>query len=263
MRILVSSQGQVWAAGSHNGQAATAYLDGNQWVKQVHPELSWGIDYRAVFEDRKGNIWFGGSVDIAQERGQLGGLLQLTDPQGPNQNWVHHHSGNGLKQSNAYGIGQSADGRIWVGGGRLWTYDGQKWEVVQENNLQDYVNEVISVDGLLLVGSRYYGIYEYDDGTWKHYDTESGLISNTIISLYAGNCCAATMAPAGSTNHRGNGSVVPCPTANCLPLPMISLLPIDIYPMTRPRKQSFSTTRKRFPQKEISFLPGRDRTIWG
>ena len=185
VRIIVTSAGQVWAAGSHQGQAATAYLQGNRWVKQLHPELSWGIDYRAVFEDRDGNLWFGGSVDIAKERGQKGGLLQLQDPLGDAQAWVHHHQDNGLKQSNAYGLGQSDDGRIWVGGGRLWAYDGVEWAQVEQPNLQEFVNEVASTDGLLLVGSRYYGVYVYDGQTWQNYDTDSGLISNTIISLYA------------------------------------------------------------------------------
>lgn len=70
VRLITTSRGQVWAAGSHQGQAATAYLDGQTWVMQTHPNLSWGIDYRAVFEDREGNLWFGGSVDIEKEKGQ-------------------------------------------------------------------------------------------------------------------------------------------------------------------------------------------------
>jgi ligand-binding sensor domain-containing protein len=72
IRLLVTSKGQVWAAGSHQGQAATAYLEGDRWVKRSYPQLSWGIDYRAVFEDREGSLWFGGSVDIDKDRGHRG-----------------------------------------------------------------------------------------------------------------------------------------------------------------------------------------------
>jgi signal transduction histidine kinase/DNA-binding response OmpR family regulator len=113
-------------------------------------------------------------------------LIQLKDPLGPDEKLVHHFGNeNGIYQSNAYGIGQSADGRIWVGGGRLWAFDGTVWSAIEEEELQEYVNEIYSIDGLLLVGSRYYGVYLYDGQDWTHYDTESGLISNTIISLYA------------------------------------------------------------------------------
>lgn len=183
--IIVTTAGQVWAAGSHQGVAATAALIDGVWQTQQHPQLSWGIDYRAVFEDKDGSLWFGGSVDIDKNKGHLGGVLQLKNPQGERQNWFHHHSQNGLNQSNAYGIGQSTDGRIWVGGGRLFVYDGNTWERAEQDELQEFVNEVFSTDGLLLVGSRFYGIYLNDGNSWRHFDSDSGLISNNIISLYA------------------------------------------------------------------------------
>ncbi len=186
VRMIMTSRGQVWAAGSHQGVAATAFFQDGRWHRQTHPRLSWGIDYRAVFEDRDGALWFGGSVDIAKDKGHIGGVLQLLDPKAPTLTWVHHENAqNGLSQSNAYGIGQSKDGRIWLGGGKLFVYDGIKWERAEQENLQEFVNEVFSRDGLLLVGSRYYGIYVHDGQTWRQFDTDSGLISNTIISLYA------------------------------------------------------------------------------
>ncbi len=186
VKIKVSSKGQVWAAGSHKGVAATALLKGNHWDRHLHPQLSWGIDYRAVFEAKNGSIWFGASVDIAPDKGQRGGLLQLMDPFADQLLWKHHASGeNGLNQSNAYGIGQSPDGRIWVGGGSLYAYDGNSWAQTDQENLQEYVNAIYSQDSLLLVGSRFYGLYVFDGKSWVQYDTDSGLVSNTVISLYA------------------------------------------------------------------------------
>lgn len=186
VRLIVTSRGQVWAAGSHNGVAATAYYDDGKWHRQLHPKLSWGIDYRAVFEARDGSLWFGGSVDFFKEKGQLGGVLQLKNPTEKEFNWIHHkYHENGLLQSNAYGIGQSPDGRIWIGGGNLYYFDGQTWDRPDQAYLRQFVNIVKSTNNLLLVGSRYYGIFIYDGKEWKQYDTESGLSSNTIISLHA------------------------------------------------------------------------------
>ncbi|MEZ4685040.1 MAG: two-component regulator propeller domain-containing protein [Bacteroidia bacterium] len=186
VRVFVSSRGQVWAAGSHEGVAATARLKGKRWERHIHKTLSWGIDYRAVFEDKDGELWFGGSVDIDLEKGHQGGVLQLPDPQAERLEWIHHRNQvNGLQQSNAYGIGQSADGRIWLGGGSLYVYDGKTWSQTQNEDLREYVNTIFSMDSLLLVGSRYYGLFIYDGKTWKQYNTESGLMSNTIISIYA------------------------------------------------------------------------------
>ncbi len=187
VRVFVSREGQVWVAGSHDGVAATAVLDGTTWMRHLHPELSWGIDYRAVFEARDGSLWFGGSVDFVKEKGQYGGVLQLTNPRQENLQWIHHkYNENGLIQSNAYGIGQSKDGRIWIGGGNLFYYDGVSWNRPEIDELQQYVNIVHSTGDLLFIGSRFYGIYIYDGEEFIHYDTDNGLTSNTIISLFSG-----------------------------------------------------------------------------
>lgn len=186
IRIFHTSKGQIWAAGSHNGVAATALLKGGRWELQTHPKLSWGIDYRAVFESTDGSLWFGGSVDAEPDKGQLGGVLQLPDPTAEYLNWIHHiYQENGLLQSNAYGIGQSQDGRIWLGGGSLYFYNGSVWDRPEDQRLRQYVNVVSSTGDWLIVGSRYYGIFIYDGKEWRNYDTSSGLSGNTIISIDA------------------------------------------------------------------------------
>ncbi|MFK8010074.1 MAG: response regulator [Saprospiraceae bacterium] len=186
VRIIVTKKGQIWAAGSHNGVAATVYFKNEKWHKQLHPTLSWGIDYRAVFEAADGSIWFGGSVDAEYEKGQFSGVLQLTNPQASSFNWLHHkYNENGLKQSNSYGIGQTPDGTIWMGGSNLSFYDGEKWDRLTNERLRQFVNIVASTESQLIAGSRYYGIFIYDGKTWKNYNSESGLTNNTIISIDA------------------------------------------------------------------------------
>lgn len=196
VKVIVSSKGQVWAAGSHNGVAATSFLDGKRWITRTHPQLSWGIDYRAVFEAADGSIWFGAGVDFFKDKGQFGGVLQLKNPGTDDEQWIHHrYNENGLTQSNAYGIAQSPDGNIWIGGGNLFQFDGEQWRRPEQAYLRQYINIVASSRDMLVAGSRYYGIFIYDGQEWKKYDTESGLASNTIISLYAdgpGSIWAAT-----------------------------------------------------------------------
>lgn len=188
IRIIATSRGQVWVAGSHRNQAATGVLENGRWEKHLHPKLSWGIDYRAVFEAADGALWFGGSVDPEKDKGQLGGVLQLPAPWQAPLNWIHHVSGkNGLIQSNAYGIGQSSDGRIWLGGGNLHFFDGEKWGRPEDSRLRQFVNIVHSSGGKLIVGSRYYGVFLHDfqGEEWKNFNTAHGLSGNTIISIDA------------------------------------------------------------------------------
>lgn len=184
IRLIVTSKGQLWAAGSHQGTAATAVLKTNGWLRQTHPNLSWGIDYRAVFEAADGSLWFGGAVDNELDQGQLGGLIQLTNPEQAALNWVPHiYFQNGLIQSNCYGIGQSRDGRLWIGGSSLFFYDGKTWQQTANKQLQQPVNIVCSSSKWLIAGSRYYGIFIFDGQVWKNYNTSNGLSSNTIISI--------------------------------------------------------------------------------
>ncbi|MCB0641649.1 MAG: hypothetical protein KDC44_08415, partial [Phaeodactylibacter sp.] len=184
IRLIRTSTGQIWAAGSHQGVAATARLRNGKWERQLHSNLSWGIDYRAVFEARDGSLWFGSAVDAERAEGFLSGILELKDPQAATLKWKHHIFGEfGLGQANTYGIAQSKDGRIWVGGSRLLFYDGKNWNTLPDERLQQYVNYVCSTDELLLVGSRYYGVFVYDGNKWENYTTANGLSGNTIISI--------------------------------------------------------------------------------
>lgn len=183
-RIIKTSTDQIWVAGSHQGLAATAVLKDGKWERHVHPKLSWGIDYRAVFEARDGSIWFGGSVDADRNKGFLCGILQLPNPTDDKLKWVHHvYRENGLTQANAYGIGQSKDGKIWIGGSKLLNFDGRQWNQLEDERLQQYVNYVYSTDELLLVGSRYYGLFIFDGKKWENQNTSTGLSGNTIISI--------------------------------------------------------------------------------
>ncbi|MEO0731810.1 MAG: ATP-binding protein, partial [Bacteroidota bacterium] len=85
----------------------------------------------------------------------------------------------------SYGIGQSRDGRIWVGGKPLWTYDGQKWSVFDSiPELTDYVDFIeTSPTGDLWLASRYHGVFRYDGRAWRQFTTKDGLAGNNVISL--------------------------------------------------------------------------------
>ncbi|WP_020528367.1 hybrid sensor histidine kinase/response regulator transcription factor [Flexithrix dorotheae] len=183
--LISTKDGQIWAAGSHQGVAATAFLKNGKWEKQLHSYLSWGIDYRAVFEDKDGGLWFGGSVDRDPQKGHLGGILMLKKPSSGKLDWVfHQYKQNGLQQSNAYGIAQSPDGRIWIGGSYLYSFNHQIWANQEDLSLRQFVNIVFSdTQYNLYVGSRFYGIFIYDGEKWTNYDINDGLESNTIISL--------------------------------------------------------------------------------
>jgi signal transduction histidine kinase/AraC-like DNA-binding protein/ligand-binding sensor domain-containing protein len=185
VRLYLTTKNILWVAGSHKSTATTAYFDGKKWIMQLHPALSWGVDYRAVFEDIKGNLWFGGCVNYETGTGHSGGVLRLENQLTSSQKWTHFLPQEDTRLYSSYGIGQSKNGDIWFGGSHLVKYDGKKMECPSEPNaLIDYQDVLASKPrGMLWVGSRNYGIFQNDGKNWIHFGVENGLSSNTIISI--------------------------------------------------------------------------------
>ena len=184
VRLVMTREGRVWAAGSHQSIAATAYLEGHRWQQQTHPALSWGIDPRSVFQDRQGSLWFGASVDRQDALGQVSGILQLKNPDSEQLQWRHHTQADGIAQHNVYGIGQSPDGTLWAGGTNLLRLVGERWRPMEGiEQLNEFVDIVHSRQNLW-VGSRYYGLYRFDGQQWTQFSKNQGLPSNTIISIF-------------------------------------------------------------------------------
>jgi len=50
LALMTTRAGELWAVGSHDSTAATARFDGQRWSLQTHPNLSWTIHPRAVYE---------------------------------------------------------------------------------------------------------------------------------------------------------------------------------------------------------------------
>ncbi len=187
VRLVSTIKGRVFVAGSHQGIAATAYLDDKAWIKTLHPNLSWGIDPRSVFQSKDESLWFGASVDRQEAQGQISGVLQLINPDDYNLQWRHHTQNDGIVQHNVYGIGQSPDGAMWLGGTNLLKWDGKQWQnLADKEYLNDFVDIVHSRSNLW-VGSRYYGVFRFDGKEWTHFTRQDGLPGHTIISVYEEN----------------------------------------------------------------------------
>ncbi|MFO7658628.1 MAG: response regulator [Bacteroidales bacterium] len=185
VKIINTRSGLTVVAGSFETQACVSFFNGNKWDRQIFPELSWGVDYRVVFEDKDENLWLGCSVNIHEEAGQKGGVIKILNPGTIDQINTHYLPEDGTHMYCSYGIAQSEDGEIWLGGEHLSRFQNDKWSVYNEiDEFNYYINCVTGLPhGDVWVGSRSYGIFTCINKTWAHYDVTSGLKSNTIISI--------------------------------------------------------------------------------
>lgn len=201
----------VVVVGGDDGVSATAILDGSGWRVDRHPDLSWSIDPRTVFEASDGALWMSGSVD--ENDGQRGGVIELRDGR-----WTHHTPPGPTVSS--YGIGEDDRGRIWLGGpGGLRLYDGDGW-VAPDIDLgpgEPRVDAVASGDGALWIGTRANGALRYRGDQWTHFDMDRGLPSNAIVDVLVRDTAVWILTPSGVA-ALAEEAFVPSPFDGTLPL---------------------------------------------
>ena len=175
--LIVTREGVLWAAGSHDSTAATARFDGRRWSLQTHPRISNGINGRTLYESSDGNLWLG--VFPGGRRDQAG-VLRFDG-----KAWVHYTPPEVPRYP--YGIGQTADGVLYVGGitPGMVRFDGKIWTRLTEPEEVTVVNDVVyaTPKGDLWVGTRQYGAFHYDGKVWKRYDVRDGLADNGINGI--------------------------------------------------------------------------------
>ncbi|MDP4194978.1 MAG: ATP-binding protein [Bacteroidota bacterium] len=203
--IFISRSGEVWAVGSHNNIAATACFDGKAWTKQLHRQLSWGIDRRAVLEDKDGSLWFGTCSDFDNAKGQIGGLVRyfrIKNSNPPQFTYKYYPSNDNFRLYGIYGIAQSADMSIWTGqlGFYKLNHSKDKWERISNPSglSQNFVDCIQSTfNGDIWVGTRTNGIFHlnFSKNKWAQYTIKNGLSSNSILDMVcepSGNIWVAT-----------------------------------------------------------------------
>ena len=183
-RILATRKGVLWAVGQHEGVAATAQFDGERWSLKSHPMLS-GIGEDGVIEAADGTFWFGSSVHREIERGLLGGILHYdANSENPEDAWTHLSPPEA--PAYAYGIAQTADGTVWVGGSGLLSYDGKTWTHIEEpGGVTSWIHGLLgTADGGLWAGTRSYGLFHFDGHHWTQYGVEEGLANNRVKAIH-------------------------------------------------------------------------------
>ena len=184
VRLIATKKGMLCAAGSHQHQAAIAFFDGKKWNRTIFSKLSWGIDYRSVFEARDGSLWFGAMEMKLPEH--LGGVIQYY----PSQNNANHpqwtHFAPPQVRKAVQQISETPDGLMWFGSYSLYQFDGEKllpvtdFSQYTENNTHFLY---CTKEGHLWVSCRGYGALQYDGSKWYHYDKRNGLSGNRVYSI--------------------------------------------------------------------------------
>lgn len=177
--IVAGTGGHVWVVGSHEGVAAAAQLDGENWKKRAFPDLSWSVDGNAARVLHNGSLWAGASTGWNPDQGHRGGIVRVSDKQ------IVRHTPP-LVLSSVNGMAITSSGSVWIGSDRgLHHFDGTEWTRIEDPpELRSDVNTLeVTSDGLLLLGHQTRGFYRYDGTTWFRTGIADGLADNTVWSI--------------------------------------------------------------------------------
>ena len=178
--LKAASNGTLWAAGSNKGVAATAFFAEGKWFKQLHQDLSWGIDYRSILELSDGSLLFGSGTEVSGD----GGFVKVRVSQSGNKIWQHIKPL--LVPSHICSAAQTSDNTLWFGGLELSRFDGEKTtnKNIPEELKMMWIDFVYCTPtDWLWVSKGGVGLFCYDQKVWRKYTVNNGLASNVVSSM--------------------------------------------------------------------------------
>ncbi|MBK1875275.1 ATP-binding protein [Pelagicoccus mobilis] len=184
LTIFKSTDGTIWAAGSHRGIAAVCYYDGENWIRNQHPELRSFISHLSCIQTAYGDILFGSGDDEAyadpkglvlyRKTGDIYDSSIISPPTVP---------------SRPVGLAEIEPNRFWAGGVGLTEF--RLDENSTSSSVSPFGNELwidhLTSDGngglWLAIWDR--GFFHYDGTNFKNIEAPSSISSNQVIYAHA------------------------------------------------------------------------------
>jgi signal transduction histidine kinase/DNA-binding response OmpR family regulator/ligand-binding sensor domain-containing protein len=181
--LLYTRSGELWASGSHFGEASVAYLKKDMWIRTVY-KGHWCFDYRAAFEASDGSLWFGFGSNAGK-----GGIVYKNQNKEKKIKRTGTPFGNNYKHMHfVYGIGETKKhSLLFATLMNISVYDGNQWDIITEpTDLYGVTSEVLcsTPTGHVWIGTRGLGLFHYSpDQVWTQYNSVDGLENNSITSI--------------------------------------------------------------------------------
>jgi len=184
--LLIAAQNSIiCCAGRHRNHAATAILIRGRWIRQIHRELSWGIDFRSGLAMADGSIWLGAGADPFAEHGYLGGMLVHPDPGLPGAKWKHLTPPK--VPESITNIVPFDNQQLWIGGKTLTSYNMKK-NRSRDNPTGAGFENILSLtrdqNGSMWIANEEGSLYRYSRNQLTRYTMQDGLASNLVNSLF-------------------------------------------------------------------------------
>ena len=181
--LVCARSGAIWVIGSHQGQAASSFLDQEgRWNRTIHPALPERLSPLSLFEDEGGGVWFGAfSGTSEQQRG-----LICAKPDGAGGvRFIHHKT-----PQRVWCMTEIPGGELIAGVRGLWSFNGTQFKYINselKNIRHKYVDLDHTADGSVWIANVGEGVHRLKEGHWTGYGYRDGLTDNMVSSLLARN----------------------------------------------------------------------------
>lgn len=181
--VVVSRDGVVWAAGSDQGGAAVARLEGSRWQLDRHPKFAKGIARQSLYESVSGDMYFGAEFERNASTGCTGGMLRYRRE---GDSWSVSNIGPPETPFRVITIAEDDEGAFWFGGDRLARMKHGRAVTTPLPAGRPSTFSQVSRDpvrGGVWICEWGGGVYYYSRGKLEHYTERQGLASDLVSAV--------------------------------------------------------------------------------
>jgi signal transduction histidine kinase/DNA-binding response OmpR family regulator len=182
--VIRSSQGLIWAAGSHQKRAAFSVYDGVNWTRFCHPELLRRFEPNAVLEAADGTVWMGVGGDIANSDLSCGGAVRYKINPDRSVELLSRHAPPDFPYY-VTALAQTSDQVLWLGSTEVYRYDGLSPRAQPAAFLQGSRTIGMFVDSnqTVWVAKECFGVCRWRNDSWEVFGINEGLPSLNLRGM--------------------------------------------------------------------------------
>jgi signal transduction histidine kinase/DNA-binding response OmpR family regulator len=182
-RVIATSDGAIWASGSHRGQAAAAVYRSGAWELFCFPELGMTFSHLAALETRAGEVVFGGGTPLPQLGERTGGAVVFREA---GSGYIsRHYPPPTFAQRPANIVEREGDGLLFSSGSVFKVRLGDAFvNIAKYPFSRQWIDHMI-VDrrNELWVACMGVGLLSHDQGSWRVHGPRDGLDTKNVIHL--------------------------------------------------------------------------------
>jgi signal transduction histidine kinase/DNA-binding response OmpR family regulator len=182
-RLSITSGGNIWASGSHQGQAAVALYASGSWETFLFPAVGRTFSHLAALETRDGEVIFGGGTPEPLMGRAKGGavVFRHTD-----QGFVgRHHPYPAFARRTANLVERQGEGLLFS---TASVFKAQRNESYVSTSKELFARQwidhmIVDARNDLWVACLGVGLYHHNGESWRIHDRKDGLGTKNVIHL--------------------------------------------------------------------------------